>query len=284
MQDNTLLQRRGSKEDLITAGIAIGEIVFALDTHEHGWIANGQIVWRNLDDLLTGEREPDSTIGSDRDEYIQYPQLPKEYTETYKIYCTDGFYVSKGLSLFQGDELLAGHAEKGSCTPTMYHDFALGMDVDNIDEIAEQVDLAIFLLITPGDHNQFISKFKILNSNGELPLEYDLTHTYDKLSFGTMELTLLEGFPEYHMGVLVNAEPVTKRGIEYAPFRDLATNIRDQKEFIVQITIVQRYEFQEWIKLNGQWGKKINTPVISTKELTNENVDYEPNGTIYYTI
>ena len=49
MAQTGILQRRGLKADLITNPPIDGEIVYATDTDEHGWVKNGVLYWKLMD-------------------------------------------------------------------------------------------------------------------------------------------------------------------------------------------------------------------------------------------
>lgn len=51
MADTGILQRRGTKQSLVNNPPLVGELVFATDTGEHGWLDElGSLVWQKLNE------------------------------------------------------------------------------------------------------------------------------------------------------------------------------------------------------------------------------------------
>jgi hypothetical protein len=60
-----IIQRRGTKASLISSPPVVGELVFATDTGEHGWLnETSTLVWKKLDAASTAQTHTFCTIDS----------------------------------------------------------------------------------------------------------------------------------------------------------------------------------------------------------------------------
>lgn len=263
--------RNSCKQKLTLNPPIPGEVVYALDTGEHGWLdENGVLLWvkigsfvKNAEKIVfKGTTVPTSDIGEDGDLYMQSQGLTKINHFTQNIFFEYSDFV-KGKSYINSSAL--GVPNIGSyIDDELFKIFATKL-VETIVDGKENIDFSLTLI--KNDYN-----------NPSL-----LTYTVNDIDF-----EFPEGAYDKDSGIWTIAyEGLLEDFIGFSDYEQMYRVVKSIKETNDVVPILrsetETFPYTEWTKIEGQWKKQyLNRIVFEVPK--DEYFKDDPNGTVYYVL
>jgi len=286
---NGIILRNSCKQNLTDNPPVPGEMVFALDTGEHGWLdEKGILTWVKLNSnnqlkaniVFKGETIPSNTLGTNGDKYIQYNSSPiinyyKQNLQLIYSIPNNGPSVVlvedpnlEKIGISSGDEIFSIFSITNN---------------DSIVDGKNYIDFSITLKLkstkTPVNLNLNIDGIDIVIPDGL----YDSSTGIYKAEFKGYERDFYgySNFVQLYMLVKNINKPV----IDYLNTGNSigVNSIINIIPFSIIRNKLDNQPYTEWSKINNIWKKQILKRVVFEKP-NEEDFTSDPNGTVYYVL
>ena len=267
--NNGIILRNSCKSNLMKTPPIMGEIVYATDTGEHGWLDHtGKLLWvvlgtnspeeKNI--IFKGDLDPSDSLGENGDKYLQKPKTTKlsEFEQTIvfgysaesggnSFINSSNAYLYPNVGVSRGDDVityLSTRLQNSIINNKKYIDFNFRMSLKNF--------------INPELLNFVLAGVEIEMPRG----------AFDKTT-GVYEISF-KGFEENFLGVG-----------DFDQIYKIVENINENPIQNVYRVEVDTFPYTEWIKTEDKWQKQILYRVLFEAPKTENFLD-DPEGTLYY--